>query len=99
VLYFWSTLKTKAKNIHMKLQGFIFGLSFLLLFVSVLEYTDISFFLETLSTVSKAAASLRMPLQDVQLVPHNFSLGRGVLPSLAERAEQSCQRGYFQFGM
>jgi hypothetical protein len=33
------------------------------------------------------------------LVPRNFSRGRGVIPSLAERGAQSCQRGYFQFGM
>jgi hypothetical protein len=32
-------------------------------------------------------------------VPRNFSRGRGVIPSLAERGEQSCQRGYYQFGM
>jgi hypothetical protein len=32
-------------------------------------------------------------------VPRNFSRGRGVVPSLAERGEQSCQRGYYQFGM
>jgi hypothetical protein len=35
----------------------------------------------------------------VMLVPRNFSRGRGVIPSLAEREEQSCQRGYYQFGM
>jgi hypothetical protein len=35
----------------------------------------------------------------VLLVPRNFSRGRKVIPSLAEREEQSCQRGYFQFGM
>jgi hypothetical protein len=35
----------------------------------------------------------------VLLVPRNFSRGRGVIPSLAERGEQSCQRGYCQFGM
>jgi hypothetical protein len=35
----------------------------------------------------------------VLLVPRNFSRGRGVIPSLAERGEQSCQRGYYQFGM
>jgi hypothetical protein len=33
------------------------------------------------------------------LVPRNFSRGRGVITSLAERGEQSCQRGYYQFGM
>jgi hypothetical protein len=33
------------------------------------------------------------------LVPRNFSRGRGVVPSLAERGEQSCQRGYYQFEM
>jgi hypothetical protein len=32
-------------------------------------------------------------------VPRNFSRGRGVIPSLAEREEQSCQHGYYQFGM
>jgi hypothetical protein len=37
--------------------------------------------------------------EDVLLVPHNFSRGRGVIPSLAERGEQSCQCGYYQFGM
>jgi hypothetical protein len=35
----------------------------------------------------------------LQLVPGNFSSGRGVVPSLAGLGEQSCQRGYFQFGM
>jgi hypothetical protein len=35
----------------------------------------------------------------ILLVPGNFSRGRGVIPSLAERGEQSCQRGYYQFGM
>jgi hypothetical protein len=35
----------------------------------------------------------------VLLVSCNFSHGRGVIPSLAERGEQSCQRGYYQFGM
>jgi hypothetical protein len=35
----------------------------------------------------------------VQLVPGNFSSGRGVIPSLAGLGEQSCQRGYYQFGM
>jgi hypothetical protein len=35
----------------------------------------------------------------VLLVPRNFSRGRGVIPSLAEQGEQSCQRGYYQFGM
>jgi hypothetical protein len=35
----------------------------------------------------------------LQLVPRNFSRGGGVIPSLAERGEQTCQRGYFQFGM
>jgi hypothetical protein len=33
------------------------------------------------------------------LVPRNFSRGRGVIPSLAERGEQSCQHGYYQFEM
>jgi hypothetical protein len=33
------------------------------------------------------------------LVPRNFSRGRGVVPSLVERGEQSCQHGYYQFGM
>jgi hypothetical protein len=37
--------------------------------------------------------------QHLLLVPCNFSRGRGVIPSLAERGEQSCQRGYYQFGM
>jgi hypothetical protein len=37
--------------------------------------------------------------EDLLLVPRNFSRGRGVVPSLAERGEQSFQRGYFQFGM
>jgi hypothetical protein len=37
--------------------------------------------------------------QPLLLVPRNFSRGRGVIPSLAERGEQSCQRGYYQFGM
>jgi hypothetical protein len=36
---------------------------------------------------------------EVLLVPRNFSRGRGVIPSLAKRGEQSCQHGYFQFGM
>jgi hypothetical protein len=30
----------------------------------------------------------------ILLVPRNFSRGRGVVPSLAKRGEQSCQRGY-----
>jgi hypothetical protein len=38
-------------------------------------------------------------LYDVLLVPRNFSRGRGVIPSLAERGAQSCQREYYQFGM
>jgi hypothetical protein len=37
--------------------------------------------------------------QYVLLMPRNFSRGRGVIPSLAEQGEQSCQRGYYQFGM
>jgi hypothetical protein len=35
----------------------------------------------------------------VLLVPRNFRRRRGVVPSLAERGEQSCQRGYLQFGI
>jgi hypothetical protein len=35
----------------------------------------------------------------ILLVPRNFSRGRGVIPSLAERGAQSCQRGYCHFGM
>jgi hypothetical protein len=35
----------------------------------------------------------------LQLVPRNFSRGRGVIPSLAGLGEQSCQRSYYQFGM
>jgi hypothetical protein len=35
----------------------------------------------------------------LQLVPGNFGSGRGVIPSLAGLEEQSCQRGYYQFGM
>jgi hypothetical protein len=44
----------------------------------------------------------RKKMQDntkLLLVSRNFSRGRGVVPSLAERGEQSCQRGYYQFGM
>jgi hypothetical protein len=33
------------------------------------------------------------------LVPRNSSRGRGVIPSLAGLGEQSCRRGYYQFGM
>jgi hypothetical protein len=36
---------------------------------------------------------------NVLLVPRNFSRGRGVIPSLTERGEQSCQHGYYQFGI
>jgi hypothetical protein len=57
-----------------------------------------------LVTTSDIALSLiytlySSPLHTLQLVPRNFSRGRGVIPSLAGLGEQSCQRSYYQFGM
>jgi hypothetical protein len=49
-------------------------------------------------STTKPATKIVKKLQ-LLLVPRNFSRGRAVIPSLAERGEQSCQRGYYQFGM
>jgi hypothetical protein len=54
---------------------------------------------ESWSSVWRNRCGITKQQHLVLLVPRNFSSGRGAIPPLAEWEEQSCQRGYYQFGM